>query len=72
MSTDCPGTKEILGKDGKSAMIVDNHEENLYEGLKTVLTDPMIRDKYARNIKERSKLFDINNVILEIEKIIEE
>lgn len=72
VSTDCPGTKEILGKDGKSAMIVDNHEENLYEGLKTVLTDPMIRDKYARNIKERSKLFDINNVILEIEKIIEE
>lgn len=72
LSTNCPGTKEILGENGQAAMIVENETEALYNGLKTLLTEPKLRDKFSNNIKERSKLFDINNVIAQIEKIIEE
>ena len=72
VSTNCPGTKEILGSDGQSGMIVDNDTESLYKGLKAVLTDPSLRDKYAKNIKERSKLVNIDTVISQIEKILDE
>lgn len=72
VSTKCPGIKEILGNDGQAGMIVENNTNDLYEGLKTILTNPMLRDKYARNIKKRSELFDINKVINDIERILDE
>lgn len=72
ISTNCPGTKEILGEEGQAAMIVENDAEDLYKGLKLMLTDPKLRDKFRKNIKERSKKFDMSNVILEIEKILDE
>ena len=72
VTTNCPGTKEILGSDGQAGMIVDNDTESLYQGLKAVLTDPMLRDKYSKGIKERSKLVNIDTVISQIEKILDE
>lgn len=72
VTTNCPGTKEILGPDGQAGMIVNNDTEALYEGLKAVLTDPTLRDKYSKNIKERSKLVNIDTVISQIEKILDE
>lgn len=72
VSTNCPGTKEILGEDGQTALIVDNNTNELYKGLKLILTNPSLRQKYSKNIKERSKIFDIDKVMLDIEKIIDE
>ena len=72
VSTNCPGTEEILGSDGQAAMIVENDTEALYIGLKEILTNPMLRDKYQKNIKQRSKLFNIDNVIKQIENIFDE
>lgn len=72
VSTNCPGTEEILGKNGQAALIVENNREELYNGIKSILTDSKLRDKFAENIKIRSTLFDIDNVIPQIEKLIEE
>lgn len=72
VSTKCPGINEILGSDGQAGMIVQNDDESLYEGLKTILTNPMLRDKYSRNIKKRKELFDIKAVMEGIEKILDE
>lgn len=72
ISTKCPGTKEILGEDGQAAMIVENNTKSLYEGLKTILKDADLREKYRTNIKMRSELFNIDNVMKEIEKILDE
>lgn len=72
ISTNCPGTKEILGEDGQAGLIVENNREELYKGVKLILTDSKLRDKFAENIKTRGTLFDIDNVMLQIEKLIEE
>lgn len=72
VSTKCPGTKEILGENGQAAMIVENNTKGLYEGLKKVLTDSQLRNQFSENIKLRSKLFNIDNVITGIENILDE
>lgn len=71
ISTKCPGTNEIVGNDGQAALVVENNTEALYEGMKKILTDPILRDKYRKNIKLRAKVFNIDNVIMQIEEILE-
>lgn len=71
ISTDCPGTRDILGDQNENAMIVENDEEGLYEGLKIVLTDDSLRAKYHENIKKRSEFFNLRNTIGQIEEIID-
>ena len=72
VSTECPGTKEILGENGQVAIIVPNDTEELYKGLKQVLTNTKLRERLKEKIKTRSKMLDINNVIKQIEKILDE
>lgn len=69
LTTNCPGTREILGKEEQTALIVENTTEDLYLGLKELLTNRLLREKISQNIKKRSKMFDMNNVILQIENI---
>ena len=71
LTTNCSGTKEIFGENGQTAMVVENDTESLYNGLKQLLTDSKVREQFAKNIKERSKLLDIENEIHKIEEIIE-
>lgn len=72
ISTECPGVKEILGESGQAGMVVENNDTALYEGLKDLLTNSAKRKKIENNIKSRSKLFEIENVMKQIEEIIEE
>lgn len=72
ITTDCPGTKEIFGDKMQTAMIVKNNTEDLYKGLKELLTNSALRKKLSKNIKERSHIFNIDNVLLEIENILDE
>lgn len=71
ISTDCPGMEEILGKDNENGLIVKNDIEGIYEGLKKLLTNKELRTRYQKNIKKRSKRFNLKTVIKEIEKIID-
>lgn len=72
VTTECPGTKEILGENGQAAIIVPNDTEELYIGLRKVLTNFNLRERLSEKIKTRSKLFDINNVMKQIEKILDD
>ncbi len=72
VTTKCPGIKEILGEDGQTAIIVPNTESGIYRGLKTILKDENLRKKLSQNIKNRSNIFNIDNVILQIENILDE
>lgn len=72
VTTNCPGTKEIFGQSGQTAIIVNNTTEDLYEGLKQILTNFDLRERLKERIKTRSKLLDIDNVISQIEKILDE
>lgn len=72
ITTNCPGIKEIFGEELQTAMVVKNDTEDLYEGIKEILTNSALRRKLSRNIKERSHIFNIDNAIIEIEKILDE
>ena len=71
VSTDCPGCKDILGENNQYALITDNSTEGIYEGLKKILTDEDLRKKYLNNIENRSKMFNLESTIKQIEEIIE-
>ena len=49
-----------------------NDTEELYKGLKQVLTNYKLRERLNEKIKTRSRLLDINNVMKQIEKILDE
>lgn len=72
ITTDCPGNKEIFGEELQTAMIVENNTEALYEGLKEILTNSSLRNKLSKNIKKRSNIFNIDNAVIEIEKILDD
>lgn len=72
VSTDCPGCRDILGDNNENALIVNNSTDGIYEGLKKILTDSDLRNKYQNNIKNRSKLFNLKTTIKQIENIINE
>jgi glycosyltransferase involved in cell wall biosynthesis len=46
VTTDCSGMEELLG-DSKYGLITGNNEEDLYEGIKSMLEDEKLREKYA-------------------------
>ena len=72
VTTDCPGCKDILCDNNENALIVDNNTDSIYEGLKKIITDENYRMKCQKNIKERSKMFNLETTIKQIESIIEE
>ena len=71
VSTLCSGMKDILGDDNENALIVSNDTYNLYLGIKKIILDKDLREKYIKNIKNITQKFDINNVISNIDKLLE-
>ncbi len=70
ITTKCSGMDEIL-ENGKYGLIVDNNEEDLYEGIKKMLLNQDIRKEYEELSLKRSKYFDIEQQIKEVNKIFE-
>ena len=56
VTTACSGMPELLG-DSEYGLIVDNSEEGLLDGLRRMLTDPLLREKYAARAAARGKDF---------------
>lgn len=71
ITTLCSGMNDILGEDNTNALIVPNHTYNLYKGLKKLILDEKLRKHYQDNIKNTTQKFDINTVILSIDKLLE-
>lgn len=71
VTTLCSGMKDILGKDNENALIVPNDTYNLYLGVKKVILNKNLREKYKENIKKVTQKFDMNTVISNIDKLLE-
>lgn len=71
VTTECPGMEEILGSNNENALIVSNNEDGIYQGLREILTDSNLRNKYATSVKSISSKFDLNTKMREIENIID-
>lgn len=62
--------EKILGHNNEYGLIVDNEEEALYEGLKTILNDKKILDYYKKKAEERASFFDTEKTVKEVEKLL--
>ena len=70
VSVDCPGPNEILDY-GKYGKIVNNSEEDLYNGIKEMINNKVLYEKYNNKSNERGKMFSINKFINEVENILD-
>jgi len=70
ITTRVSGMEEMLGSNNEYGLIVDNEEEALYEGLKTILNDKKILDYYKKKAEERASFFDTEKTVKEVEKLL--
>lgn len=70
ISTKCTGPTEILNN-GEYGILVENDEEAIYEGLKSILTNAMEYQDLSEMSKKRSRDFDIDRIIKDIITMIE-
>lgn len=56
VTTDCSGMRELLG-DSEYGMIVENSEDALLRGVKTLLTDKALRSRFAVLAQQRGRAF---------------
>lgn len=68
VTTRCSGMDEIL-QNGKYGLIVENDEEDLYDGIKKILLNQDIRNNYAELAIKRREHFEMKNQLKEINKM---
>ncbi|MBR4960860.1 MAG: glycosyltransferase [Clostridia bacterium] len=69
VSTDCSGAKELLGEQNEYGLVVENSEEGIYQGMKQMLADPEILQKYRELAKQRGKAFSKENTVKAVEEM---
>ena len=70
VTTDVSGMRELLG-DSLYGLITDNEDDAFYLGLKQLLCDSRLRDKYAEKAKARGMDFSTENLVRETEMFLE-
>lgn len=70
LTTDCTGAKEILGE-SEYGMVTGKDDESLYEGLKRILTDDNLYQRYRNAVIKRKKFFDSQTRLKETEELFE-
>lgn len=68
ISTNCSGPNELLNF-GEYGFMVENNEDDLYEGLKEALMDEDILRYYIEKSKERINFFNYKHRISDIERL---
>lgn len=71
VTTLCSGMHEMLA-DSEYGLIVNNDENALYEGIKSVITDIEVYEKYKNKAKERGTDFGIKESVKSVESMLEE
>lgn len=70
ITTKCAGMEEIFG-DSKCGLIVENSEEALYKGLKSIMENPEILSLYTEECLKRKPFFEIENTVSKVLSAIE-
>ena len=68
VSTNVSGAKEILGENNKYGMVVGIEDEDLYKGLKEMLTSEELCNSYKEKAKKRGEFFNTENAVRETVK----
>lgn len=70
VTTRCSGMDEIL-QNGKYGLITENNENDLYNGIKKMLLNQAVRNKYKELALKRREYFNINKQLESVDKIFE-
>lgn len=70
ISTYCSGPNELL-EEGKYGILIPNTEQDLYYGLKNIITNSALLKSYELKSQIKAKDFDINTSIKEIESALD-
>ena len=71
VTTECAGMRELLG-DSEHGLIVDNSDEGLLYGMKTMAEDKECRNAYKEKAEKRGKDFLVSNRLKEIDRMFDE
>lgn len=70
-TTEVSGMRELLGESNEYGLVVDNSEEALYEGIKSLLDDPALLSYYRQKASERGKCFHTEQSVKAVEDMLE-
>jgi len=65
------GEREIFGENNEYGIIVENSEDGLYEGIKQMMADKELYEKYIAAVAERQSFFDPQRTLAEYERLFE-
>ena len=68
LTTNCTGAKEILGE-SEYGLVTGKDDESLYEGLKKILIDENLYQRYCNAVIKRQKFFDNHVRLKETEEL---
>lgn len=71
VSTDCSGAKELLGSNNEYGIVVDNSEEGVYKGIKTLLSNPELLLYYREKAAERGSFFSREKTVKAVEDMMD-
>lgn len=65
------GMKEMLGAHNEWGVVTDNDDEALYQGIRSLISDPALLSYYREKAKERGKSFSTENTVKAVEGLFE-
>lgn len=71
VTTNVSGMVEMLGENNEYGIITDNTEDDLYNGIKKILTDKDLLTHYKLRAKERADFFSKEKTIRAVEAMLE-
>lgn len=71
LTTLCSGMEEMIGFNNEYGLITENNDEELYEGIKKILTVPGLLNYYRQKTNERASFFNTSQTVKEIENLID-
>lgn len=72
VSTDCSGAKELLGYNNEYGIVVENTEEALYHGIKKMIADKDLYNKYKNGMSKRADKFCTSETVKKVEDMLKD
>lgn len=71
VSTCCSGAYELLGYNNEYGIVTENSEDGIYEGLKRMLDDNILRENYAKQAVIRGQKFSTEKTVAAVQEMFE-
>lgn len=65
------GMKEMLGVHNEWGVVTENDDEALYQGIRSLISDPALLANYREKAQERGKTFSTENTVKAVEALFE-